>query len=147
MKNLELKQNELKKGNYIITDPCYVLSEDNYQKLLYSSDKLDEKGNKEWNPIEGVGSIEGIRLFNHSTRWGDGMYYDDEDYQYGVDSGQIGCIPMELVDDDKLKQVDGERKREDGSSFHLIRKVYFPENFECSYENGVFFIGDFIIKT
>lgn len=146
MKDLELKENELPKGDYVISDPCYVLSEENYDKLIYS-DKLDEKGNKEFEPLDGVGSIDGISLFNHSTRWGDGRYYDDERYEYGVDSGQIGCIPMELVDEDKLKDVDGERKRDDGSTFYLIRKIHFPQNFECSYENGVFFIGDLIIKT
>ena len=46
MKRLELKENQLPKGDYIITDPCYVLSDENYDKLICSETELDEKGNK-----------------------------------------------------------------------------------------------------
>jgi hypothetical protein len=147
MKDLKLKVNELPKGDYVISDPCYVLSDENYNNLIYSKTELDENGNKKVEPMEGVGELNGIPMFNHGTCWGDGLYTDDENHEYGVDSGQIGCIPMELVDKDNLNKVDGEKERKDGSTFSLIRKIHFPQNFECTYENGVFFIGDVIIET
>lgn len=147
MKDLKLKVNELPKGDYVISDPCYVLSDENYNNLIYSKTELDDNGNKKTEPIKGVGELNGISIFNHSTCWGDGSYRDSDDYVYGVDSGQIGCIPMELVDKDKLKNVVGKRTRKDGSVFYLIRKIHFPQNFECNYEKGVFFIGDVIIPT
>lgn len=147
MKSLELKENLLPKGDYVITDPCYVLSDENYDKLIYSETDVDEKGNKKFEPLDGVGKINETLLFSHGTLWGDGSYDDGDGYQYGVDSGQIGCIPMELVDKDKLKEVDGKRTRKDGSTFYLIRKIHFPKNFKCSYEYGVFKIGDIVIPT
>ena len=147
MKRLELKENQLPKGDYIITDPCYVLSDENYDKLICSETELDEKGNKKFETLDGIGKINETLLFSHGTLWGYGCYNDNENYEYGVDSGQIGCIPMELVDKDKLKGVDGERKRENGSSFYLIRKIHFPKNFKCSYDYGVFKFGDIVIPT
>ncbi len=69
-----------------------------------------------------------------STMYGDGLFYDEEDYDYAVDSGTIGVYPINSIDDadDCYGQV-----------------WTFDEQFTCEYdeETGMISIADIRINT
>lgn len=132
---------KLPKGWYMITDPCYVLSREIYLKdLLHTTEDVKDWENMK--PIVGYGEIKGYKLFNHSTYMGDGEYWDLEDINYFVDSGQLSCIPIEIIEDEIL-----------GSEFKKMTNVggrrleLFYKDFECSYDDGTFQFGDITIDT
>ena len=55
---------------YIVTDPCYVLTDD---------------------------QIETGEYFSFDTKYGDGEYFDTKGNRYGVDSGRLACIEVDEV--------------------------------------------------
>ena len=82
------------KSKYYVGDLCYVLNDDTWRKICqymfpkdggeaYGLFKLDD----------------GRSLYIFRTAHGDGGYYDQNDNEYGVDSGTIGCIKLDDVDD------------------------------------------------
>ena len=71
----------LKSGNYIISDPCYVMSDADYESII-----IDNYTNENGYDITNV---------EHGTFFvceggDDGIYIDNNGNKYGVDSGQIG---------------------------------------------------------
>ena len=136
-----MKKQKLPKGWYMISDPCYVLSRETYLKdLLNTSEDVKEWENMK--PIEGYVEIKGHKLFNNSTYIGDGEYYDNDGCSYEVDSGQLSCIPIELIEDERF-----------GSQFKKMtnlggrRLELFHKDFECSYDDGTFHFGEISIDT
>ena len=77
-------------GDYYIGDPCYVLSDEDYKEMLTQA-----YGNKKTYSA----TIRGHKLFVSGTYYGDGIYSDEVGNAYMVDSGQLSCVPMELVED------------------------------------------------
>ena len=75
----------------------------------------------------------GVKFANYGTAFGDGIYYDEEKNEYAVDSGSIGCIPVEAM-------------QEPHASGNV---VYFPVEFDCEYFEtiGTIRIGDVFIDT
>lgn len=83
------------KGFYI-GDPCYVLSDKNYNEIW--GDKYDY--------ADGIIGIDDYSFIVKGTYFGDGVYEDEEEYSYPVDSGTIAIVPLELCDQDtKLGRV------------------------------------------
>ena len=79
---------ESKSGKFYIGDPCYVLSDDIYFDIW----------EKKYNFEDGVIEVPDKGAFVvHGTAYGDGEYNDQYGNSYGVDSGTLAIIPIELV--------------------------------------------------
>ena len=82
-------------GWYYIGDPCYAISHDTegsqaWDAILTSANIFDDciKGN--WS---------GFEVYASPTAYGDGVYIDQNaEYEFGVDAGLIGVIPVALVE-------------------------------------------------
>jgi len=119
------------RNKYLISDPCYVFKDEYWDE--YVSKILTAEKDKDFKGLIDVG---GHALFAHYTQYGDGYYSSSlPGRSFGVDSGTLGCIPLELC------------KRED-----QIRGEYYEIELrdlgaECSYEDGSFHIGHVTIDT
>jgi hypothetical protein len=84
---------------------------------------------------------DGRKYLLFSTEYGDGTYNDQYGNPYSVDSGTIGAILLDDIDDPELERV-----LENG-----LGNVYeFPDvldEFDCSYDNGLIQIGHVQIAT
>lgn len=123
-------------GKYYIGDPCYVIDTDWDAVLdLHESPTKDaiSTGLRPRDPEDKIFEFKGCKLWMHSTAYGDGSYMDQNGNEYGVDSGLLGAIPLELIDD-----ADGEIEG---------RVVDAPNGLVVSYEDGTFYLGDTVIKT
>lgn len=105
------------KGMYI-GDPCYVLKDEDYDQWC---DQLEYE--------DGVINIGDLQWCAAGTANGDGEYCDnDSDALYGVDSGSIGLVPLELVE-------DMERAKTLGRVIEVPGEYYFDRD-----EQGTFLI-------
>ena len=110
-------------GEYYIGDPSYMFEDhDEWMKFIEEAIKPD--------PYDQI--YKNKQVFTHGTAYGDGVYFDQFGNEYPVDSGTIGAIPKELATktDDKLNLL-----------------IEFDKDFDCSYENGKFIIGEIEIVT
>ena len=88
-------QTTIPAGCYYVGDPCYAVSH-------------DEEGSQAWDAIltssnifDGCikGTWGGFEVYASQTAYGDGVYTDqNSEYEFGVDAGLIGVIPVALVD-------------------------------------------------
>jgi hypothetical protein len=112
---------------YWIGDPCYHTmfstsqggSHDLWLKLLNETDYFENCGQ----PVQ----FEGRRIAAHSTAHGDGVYFDDQSREYGVDSGALGFIEW----------LEGDPETIDG--LHLIEFKSLP--YIVYYAGGVIAIN------
>ena len=70
--------------NVLITDPCYVLTDEQYQKVL---DRYDET----------EVDLGDFTCIVQNTYTGDGVYSDQFGNEYMVDSGQLCIVPLDKV--------------------------------------------------
>ena len=75
-------------GKFWIGDPCYVLSDDIYYGIW--DDKYEFKDGK-------IDVDDKLSFLVHGTAYGDGCYEGTNGFEYGVDSGTLAVIPMDLV--------------------------------------------------
>ena len=75
-------------GKFYVGDPCYVLSDDVYYGIW--DDKYDFKDGK-------IDVDDTLSFLVHGTAYGDGSYQGSNGSEYGVDSGTLAIIPMDLV--------------------------------------------------
>ena len=109
-------------GVYFIGDPMYVLDKDEWHDMVYLSESIYEPE---------------LHFWHHKTDVGDGVYYDQEDHRYFVDSASIGVVPISMFTKD-TKDVSSKK----------IGLVYeFKNDFTCDYDDGVFKIDDIVIDT
>jgi len=91
-------------GKFYIGDPCYVSSE---AKNFYDvwSEHGYENGcylcPEEFSPTKSPAFFAA-----HGTAYGDGSYESNSGKLYGVDSGTLGCVPFELIPEDKREGAD-----------------------------------------
>lgn len=114
-------------GDYYVGDLCYVVENWNeYCSFFFPGD-----GNTMHNGIFTNNS--GVKFANYGTAFGDGVYRDEEGNEYAVDSGSIGCIPVEAI-----REPHG-----------LGKIINFPTEFDCEFitPGGVIRIGDVFIHT
>lgn len=71
-------------------DPCYVMSREDYLKLLEQMSGDDRMGKF---------TVNGHEMIVDNTAYGDGCYGGWNE-SYGVDAGMLGVIPLELVKQD-----------------------------------------------
>lgn len=112
---------EFKAGKYYVGDLCYVISDDNWDKLLDETNYLED---------ENI-SYKGFPIWCNNTAYGDGSFKDNKGRNYSVDAGIIGVMPVEAMD-------------ETSSGGNIIE---FETDFEADYCDGTFYIGDIIIQT
>lgn len=77
-------------GIYYIGDPCYVF------------DKATWKAYCDVGPGI-VHTFLDHKCLSFYTKHGDGKYYDNEGFEYFVDSGTLGMIPIDIISCDKKK--------------------------------------------
>lgn len=75
-------------GKFWVGDPCYVLSDDVYYGIW------DDKYHFEDGKID---VDDKLSFLVHGTAYGDGSYPSSNGFDYGVDSGTLAVIPMDLV--------------------------------------------------
>lgn len=113
-------------GYYYMGDPCYVIPDEKWGKFV---DKTFQ--------YEGtMFKFSDYPCWTHGTYLGDGVYFDDFNNFYSVDSGLIGVVEIGvfMFDIEPQDITDG-------------RIVDFKEPFEVYYQDGVFNIGHFQIDT
>jgi hypothetical protein len=114
---------------YWIGDLCYVMTDPEWDEVLGLIDLEDEP----WACGEGEFAFkDGRRFAMYNTKYGDGTYKDQHGFQYGVDSGSIGCI--------RLEDIRGEVSA-DGSV------VVFENDFTSRNDDGLIQIGHIRIDT
>ena len=115
-------ENDTVKSNvgFFIGDPCYVLSDDKY----------DIWGNK-YNYNDGFIEINDYNFIVHGTAYGDGEYFDEQGYSYGVDSGTIAVIPLELIKQDIEGIAEGEFE---------YGRVILGNEASLDYKDGKFYV-------
>jgi len=116
-----MESKTFKAGKYYIGDLCYVVSDDNWIPLLESSEYLEGDNI----------TFKNESIWAHSTHYGDGEYFDQSGRAYGVDAGIIGIMSADLRD--KTNDYDN--------------IIDFENDFEVSYEDGIFYFGNITIDT
>ena len=109
-------------AKYVIGDLCNCLNSDDWFDYCY--DEVLPEG-----------------AFSFHTGTGDGTYFDQEGFAYGVDSGTIGILPLDKVSDlDKLRTA---------LKYRIVQILDLPEVGEddCYEEDGVITLGEIIIDT
>lgn len=83
-------------GSYWIGDLCYVLEDswDEVCELYFESESNSD------NPGGEFTLSDGRKFAMYGTRWGDGVYKDQNGRSFGVDSGTLGCILVSDIDND-----------------------------------------------
>lgn len=78
-------------GKYWLGDPSLFLNEKIYKSLLEAKFMSNED--------YCAGYLNDRMVMAMRTAYGDGVYYDNENNSYQVDSGMIGLLPVALRDD------------------------------------------------
>jgi hypothetical protein len=109
-------------GKYFVGDVGYVASEEQWKQVCH---KIIEDKKQTFR-------IDGVPFAVLSTAYGDGIYEDDDENCYYVDSGTLGCIPVEAMSNES----------------NYGRIIEFTEPFTCSKrKNGFIRIGHVFIDT
>jgi len=133
-----MKKHTFEKGLYVIGDPCYFINDENWDKVLedtnfFGCPMVNDKKPADWD--EGLFHYKGKPCFAHATKYGDGEYRIlGRGKSVAVDSGAIGVMP--LLACDTLPELSD-----------LYEIISFGKNFEVWEDNGVFYIGKYVIDT
>jgi len=116
-------------GRYYLGDPCYSVPKDRWMEWLEAA---DYENNREVL----IAELDGHKILGLNTHHGDGVYEDQDGNIYGVDSGLIGLVPVEIAEN-RYGGRDG-----------CGRIVEFSEMFKCHRsETGVLKFGHIVINT
>ena len=121
-------------GKYYIGDLCYVMHDawDEAVSLMFPH----VPGQPE-SKVDGEFTLrDGRRFANFSTRWGDGTYMSNMQTRHLVDSGSIGCILVEDIQDKTYDNIET-----------LGAVVEFDQPFEVSEDSGLLCFGAVEIET
>jgi hypothetical protein len=124
---------EFSAGRYYVGDPCYVCSEEQWDDVLKQTGCF---GYESFSSVsENIFYINGSKCWAHGTAFGDGSYTSNYGGEYWVDSGTLGIIPAEAIENDP--DFMGGYGFDD-----------FDEDFTVWYDDGKFyFSSDFEIDT
>lgn len=120
----------VKPGRYFLGDPCYAVPDHLWHLLLKDADYFEKTP---------AGKVENHEVVSFHTAYGDGVYFDDDGNEFGVDAGMIGLTPVELI---KINP-----RYPDDSLDGLGRFVEFDKVTECSGNRGILKFGDITIDT
>lgn len=110
----------MRAGTYYVGDLCYVMHPqwNEVCGLMFNTGRGND------GVLDGEFNLaNGVRFALHSTAYGDGTYYDQQDRRYPVDAGLIGCIAVEDVYDP-------------GWWLEGVQTVVFDRPFELVYDDG-----------
>ena len=141
--------NVLPAGTYYVGDPCYAIPDEWWQDVLENTGYLGLYASREsmaapvWTPYDGdrfgMWNYKGFAIGAASTKHGDGTYKDQNGNCYGVDSGTLGAVPIEMISSEKLAWI---MAKPDGQI------VKFPHPFMVSCDDdGLISIGHIHIDT
>ena len=82
------------KGFYV-GDVCYQMTDKDYYGD-WSNDFED---------LEGEHELHGHKFAIGGTKYGDGVYEDQNGHRYGVDAGNIGILPYELCESKDVNEI------------------------------------------
>ena len=113
-----MNKTTLPAGTYWLGDPCYVVGEphESWLKLVdafYGEDK--DIPHTEIRVVE----LNGQKMVWSNTNYGDGVYWGTNGFNYGVDAGLLGIVPVDLIHPDSS---------ENGSDRELGAIVEFTED-------------------
>lgn len=121
---------EMPAGEYWVGDPCYAVPDERWMEWLEAADYMNEHSLL-------VADLDGHTVLGLGTAYGDGVFVGSDGFDYGVDAGLIGVVPVEVADYSDEKYPAGA----------LMRRVEFTEPFECRYSNGTIILGNIRIDT
>ena len=119
-------------GKFYIGDLCYVMHDvwDEAVSLMFPP-------NHSGRGVDGEFTLrDGRRFANFGTRWGDGTYMSNMQTRHLVDSGSIGCIRVEDIQDKTYNNIET-----------LGAVVEFDQPFEVSEDSGLICFGAVEIET
>ena len=127
----------IKKGIYL-GDPCFALSDKDYDRYI-NDEGIINKDSGEFFAAAGY------------TRYGDGLYQDQDEFDYPVESGMIAAIPLENCDPRKLKIPQGRVFEEGQAATFSVKDGTFTLEIETTlagdrYE-GLTFVSEVTIET
>jgi hypothetical protein len=98
-KKIQMPTATLPYGQYVITDPCYVMPDDLWDALI---DDVFYPVSEKAQPDCGLVEIEGFRIWWGNTAYGDGSFDvlqgNHRLGEIGVDAGMIAFMPLEFVE-------------------------------------------------
>ena len=134
LRNPNINPGALAAGHYYIGDLSYL----DDRIVLWEDCLAAIAPNDNWKNLQSgiLKTSKGTAFASFSTFYGDGIFYDQYEYEYGVDSGRLGAFP---IPEDQI----------DITETRLGNIFRFDEDFTCSYdeETGVVRFGDIEIKT
>ncbi len=111
-------------GTYWVGDPCYAIDEqEDWMALLNDAEFFAEKT---------IAKANGMTIAAVGTAYGDGCYVGSDGFEYGVDAGLLGVVPV------------ADWAKDPGD---LMRKVTFDEPFTVSTDGENVLIGSILIPT
>lgn len=81
-------------GTYVLGDPCYIVAEEEWSDLLGSCDYFRR-------PIGTLKDKNQVLAFD--TAYGDGEYPSNIGFEFPVDAGLIGLVPIDSADMTKFR--------------------------------------------
>ena len=118
-------------GTYYIGDPCYAIPDAEWMDYLNSY-------GPDWGGGEAT-TFKGHKVWHDSTAFGDGSYRGSDGFEYGVDAGIIGIIPVALICEQEFGEIE---------TCELGRIVTFDKPFYVYCEkDSTFNFGDITIVT
>jgi hypothetical protein len=78
-------------GSYVVGDPCYSVADDEWMPWL-------ENANYRNVDLLDASTPSGHRVVAVGTAYGDGSYPGSDGFDYGVDAGLIGVVPLEYAE-------------------------------------------------
>jgi hypothetical protein len=114
-------------GTYVVGDLCYNLSDTQYEQFLDSSASLKKEGE--------VSLADGtmVKACAFYTASGDGRYKGLDRFEYAVDSGSIGIVPLAALEGRDMDES--------------TKVVKFKHAFEVYDSAGTLVFGNIEINT
>ena len=118
-------------GRYYVGDLCYVMDDDEWREVCDLTIVNNKMVNGEFNMKDGR------RFAMYCTAYGDGVFYDENEREYSVDSGSIGCIlAADVKAHDKPYDV-----------MNLGNMINFENDFDTASQRGLIRFGNVRIDT
>lgn len=125
------KEIKLKAGLYYVGDPQYIFKKSwdivSTTEGFYYDDEVTK--------------LFGVDCFTAGTFDGDGTYEDNDGRSYGIDSGMLCVVPVELLSIDNVYTIEQVNSKD---FMHIIE---FKNDFNVCVDDGVFLIGNITIDT
>lgn len=110
-------------GVYVIGDPCYSLASVQWDTVLDTSYHFSQP----------IGYVDGNAVLGFETADGDGTYVGSDGFEYSVDAGLIGLVPVSLaspIEEDAPRKI-----------------IEFKQDTVCTNDNGYMTFGSITIDT